>query len=159
MNTPSAAAAASILLALTGCAEPKRDPVPDSRPYAAEVRQAEQDWATWIVGTRWSLARIEGAPPIDGAAAALSFKPEETWMSGSAGCNTFTGTYIRRGAAGIEIGPLAVTRKFCHAPEGVMQQESRILYLLDTADSYAATRDTFTLFIDAEPVLIYTATP
>jgi heat shock protein HslJ len=154
---------ASILLTpafLSACADPEkeRQPVADSRPYAEAVRQAEKDWV-WIAGTEWVLVSIEGQPPLEGARSTLSFKPDETWMFGSTGCNRFTGSYIRRGVDGVEVGPLAVTKMFCSQPEGVMQQEARLLHLLDMADSYTASRDRFSLEVDGSTVLVYYASP
>ncbi|MFK7884299.1 MAG: META domain-containing protein [Phycisphaerales bacterium] len=144
-----------LLLTFAGCAEPKRDPPPDSRPFADAVRHAERDWV-WIAGTQWLLGSVEGQSPLADPPE-LSFKPDQTWITGTTGCNRFTGSFVRRGEDGIEIGPIASTKKFCAEPAGIMQQEARILYLLETVDSYSATESTLVLFIDAEPVLIYTA--
>lgn len=145
-----------VLLGAVSCSEPKRPPPPDSRPFADAVRQAERDWV-WIAGTRWVLGSVEGQPPVGTERPALSFMPDQTWITGNTGCNRFTGTFVRRGEDGIEIGPLASTRRFCAQPEGVMQQEARILNLLESVDSYQASRTALVLFIDAEPVLIYAA--
>jgi heat shock protein HslJ len=142
---------------LIGCSQPTVPPQPavDARPFAAAVQQAELDW-TWIAGTEWKLGAIEGEKPI-GQPARLSFKADQTWMSGSAGCNTFTGSFVRRGEDGIGIGPLSVTEKFCIQPEGVMQQEARLIYLLSTVNSYRANEQTLVLYDDTRPVLIYLA--
>ncbi|MEM9372486.1 MAG: META domain-containing protein [Planctomycetota bacterium] len=145
------------IAASPGCSEPTAPPPPaiDAAPFAAAVRQAELDW-TWIAGTEWVLGAIEGADPI-GQPARLSFKSDQTWMSGSGGCNTFTGGFVRRGVDGIGIGPIRVTRMFCDEPEGVMQQEARLLHLLAQVSSYRATEDTLVLYDDTRPVLIYVA--
>ncbi len=140
-----------------GCAQPKPPPQPaiDAAPFAAAVRQAELDW-TWIAGTEWVLAAIEGEEPI-GQPARLSFKADQTWLAGSGGCNSFTGGFVRRGVDGIGIGPLRVTKKFCAEPEGVMQQEARLLHLLGSVNSYRATEESLALYDDTRPVLIYIA--
>lgn len=148
---------AAACLFLSGCTQPKAPPQPaiDAAPFAAAVRQAELDW-TWIAGTDWLLAAIEGEDPI-GRPATLRFTADQTWMSGSGGCNSFTGDFVRRGVDGIGIGPLRVTKKFCTQPEGVMQQESRLLFLLSSVNSYRATKDSLVLYDDTRPVLIYVA--
>lgn len=161
MHAPTRAASLLTLTLLLGaCADPdkERQPVVDSRPYAQAVQQAEKDWA-WIAGTHWALFRIEGEPPLEGTTSDLSFKPDQTWLAGATGCNRFTGSYVRRGVDGIGIGPLAVTKMFCAQPEGVMQQEARLLQLLDLTDSYSATPELLTLYSDGKSVLHYRAVP
>lgn len=147
----------AMLLAPAGCVSSDEElpPLPDAAPFADAVRQAQRDWP-WIAGTRWSLALVDGEPMLEGTNAEISFKPEETWMSGSAGCNRFTGGYIRRGESGLRIQNLALTKRFCADPAGVMQQEARIMHLLTEADGYRATREWLHLTIDGTPVLSYT---
>jgi heat shock protein HslJ len=55
-------------------------------------------------------------------------------VSGSAGCNTFTGTYTVDGDK-LTIGPLASTRKFC-SPDEVMTQEADYLAALGSSVSF-----------------------
>jgi heat shock protein HslJ len=55
-------------------------------------------------------------------------------VSGSAGCNTFTGTYTVDGDK-LTIGPLASTRKFC-SPQEVMDQEAGYLAALSSSVSF-----------------------
>lgn len=143
--------------AILACAEPKdREllPLPDASPIADAVRQAQKDWP-WIAGTEWRLAGIEGEPPIEGSRVWISFKPDETWVAGSAGCNTFTGDYIRRGEDGLRVGPLRLTRRFCNEPEGVMQQEARVMHLLGEVNAYEATREWLHLRIEETIVLSF----
>jgi heat shock protein HslJ len=59
---------------------------------------------------------------------------EDGTVSGSSGCNTFSGTYSAAGAT-IEIGPLASTSKMCAAEE-VMEQEEQFLAALGNAATY-----------------------
>ena len=58
-------------------------------------------------------------------------------VSGSAGCNTYQGTYRSTRAAGrntIEFGPLATTRMMCDEP--LMEQEGLYLAALESAKEY-----------------------
>ncbi|NDV99743.1 META domain-containing protein [Salipiger sp. PrR002] len=75
-----------------------------------------------VTGTPWTLATLDGAPVTD-PAPEISFGEDGT-LSGSAGCNTFTGTWATEEGM-LEIGPLATTRKACEP--GVMAQEDAFL--------------------------------
>jgi heat shock protein HslJ len=146
------------LTACTTAEDPEPLPLPDADPIAQRVRRAQLDWP-WIAGTEWELSAVEGEAPLEGVRVWISFKPDETWVAGSAGCNRFTGGYVRRGENGIQIGPLAATRMFCQQPEGVMQQESRVLHLLGEARSYRASREWFHLLSDDALLLTFRASP
>lgn len=146
-----------ILPACTSGPEPEPLPLPDAGPIAEQVRQAQKDWP-WIAGTEWELASIDGRAPVEGVRVWISFKPEETWVTGSAGCNRFTGGYIRRGRDGIRVRDLLVTERFCESPSGVMQQEARFLHLLAEAAAYDASSDWFHLLdTDERVILSFTA--
>ena len=56
-------------------------------------------------------------------------------VGGSAGCNNYRAAY-ETDDLNISIGPAAVTRKMCAAPEGVMEQESLYLAALEMAATY-----------------------
>jgi heat shock protein HslJ len=78
-------------------------------------------------------------------------------LSGSAGCNTYTGSFTLAGEA-IRIAPPASTRLFCAAPAGVMEQEAAYLAALPTAQRYRIEGDRLTLQRnDGATVAIYTA--
>jgi len=63
-------------------------------------------------------------------------------ISGSAGCNSYRGTYIVAGTQ-LSIGPLATTRMAC--PEPVMQQENEFLAALGATGQYSIAGDRLTL--------------
>jgi heat shock protein HslJ len=63
-------------------------------------------------------------------------------LSGSAGCNTYNGTYTVDGSD-MSIGPLATTRRAC--PEPIMQQEGAYLAALAATSQYTLTADRLTL--------------
>ena len=65
---------------------------------------------------------------------------QATQVSGSAGCNNFSGPYQTSGSA-IEFGPLATTRKMCNEPRGIMEQETAYLAALEAADEYDLSRN------------------
>jgi heat shock protein HslJ len=57
-------------------------------------------------------------------------------LTGNAGCNTYNASYSTDGDS-IHIGPIASTRMFCGAPDGVMDQETQYLAALGTASTYS----------------------
>ena len=69
---------------------------------------------------------------------------EDGALSGSAGCNNYSGTYEVDGE-NMSIGPLAVTEKFCEQPEGTMDQESEYLAALDTVGTWSIDGDVLDL--------------
>jgi heat shock protein HslJ len=60
---------------------------------------------------------------------------EDGTVTGSSGCNKFSGTYERDGNA-IKTGPLAGTRMMCAEPVGIMQQETDFLKALENASTF-----------------------
>jgi heat shock protein HslJ len=59
----------------------------------------------------------------------------ETEVSGSAGCNNYTGTRTWVGDY-FTIGPIAVTRQFCSEPARIMEQEQAYLTALEGVGGY-----------------------
>ena len=66
-----------------------------------------------LAGTNWVLDELGGVPLVD-VEPTLTFGGDGT-VSGSAGCNTFSGTYLLDGAV-LSFGPLAATKKGCADP-------------------------------------------
>lgn len=87
--------------------------------------------------------------PIEGSTLTATF--DNGTVSGSAGCNNFSGGYTLDGDA-ITIGPLASTLAFC---DGVMDQEQLYLTLLQSADTYEVDGDTMTLSSGGTVSLIF----
>jgi len=69
---------------------------------------------------------------------------EDGSLSGSAGCNNYSGTYDIDGE-NMSIGPLAATEKFCEQPEGTMDQESEYLAALQTVATWSIDGDVLDL--------------
>jgi heat shock protein HslJ len=57
-------------------------------------------------------------------------------ISGSAGCNSYFGSYVVDGSL-LAITPMASTMMACDTPEGIMEQETAFLAALASAGSYA----------------------
>ena len=81
--------------------------------------------------------------PIAGTEITATFS-DEGELTGSAGCNTYSGTYTTDGGA-IEISTPAATRKLCPEPEGVMEQETAFLEALPTATRFRVDGKTLQL--------------
>jgi heat shock protein HslJ len=86
-----------------------------------------------LQGARWVLVTLEGKSPLTGTAPSAGFSADQ--ISGSAGCNTYFGTYEVSGSE-FSISDLAVTEMWCMEPEGVMDQEKAFLNALGTVASY-----------------------
>lgn len=92
-------------LELRGHGDVLAEPLIDIPPSAA----VETDMA----GTTWALEELGGAVLVD-VEPTLTFGGDGT-VSGSAGCNTFSGTYALEDAS-LTFGPLAATKMACADP-------------------------------------------
>jgi heat shock protein HslJ len=134
----AAFAALVLAVASVGCA---------SRPKGAQSGDA---WSA-LSGTSWRLLHLEAQDVLAGTIVMLSIDRDGS-VSGKAQ-NRYMGTLTRRGAAGLTIGPLAVTRMHRDEPPGAMEQESRYLRLLESADSFEADQDALRLLSGSTVVL------
>lgn len=86
----------------------------------------------------WSVISIDARTPAN--ALTVSFD-ETSRISGSAGCNRFTGAYSYDQPAGtVRITPLGVTRMYC-STAGVMEQERQFITTLQAATTVETTFD------------------
>ena len=99
---------------------------------------------------RRSPARAGSLTDLDTGARSPVPRPRssltETDVSGTGGCNTFSGTYTTDGDT-ISFGPLASTMMACEPP--IMEQETVYFAALDGATTYAVDGDTLTISGDA----------
>ncbi len=156
MNARRLAALAMLTaLPLAGCAS-------DSGSGAGSATGAT---APSLAGTSWELAEYaaEGETTLtavpDDVRATADFTDDQ--ISGSAGCNSFSGTYTTDGDT-IEIGPLATTKRAC--VPAVTAVESGYLARLGAATTFAIAGGTLTLsdasgqvvlaYAESEPVAL-----
>jgi heat shock protein HslJ len=78
----------------------------------------------------WLLEDLGGRGVMDTAQTTIEFDGEGR-VSGSGGCNRFTGSYSYDDGR-LDLGPLAGTKMMC--PEAVMDQEDRFLRALGAID-------------------------
>ena len=94
-----------------------------------------------LPGKIWVLASLNGKAPLRGTELTSEFTAKRR-VSGSAGCNRYTGTYKVSGST-IRIVPLATTRKACAEP--IERQETAFLTALSRARSFVVSGATLTL--------------
>lgn len=78
-----------------------------------------------LSGTNWRIESVGGVPAAGGRDAAISFTGDR--ISGSSGCNRFSGSYDLNTTA-MTLGPIAATKMACPGP--AMEQENRLFALL-----------------------------
>jgi len=83
------------------------------------------------------------------------FVSPEGAVKGSAGCNSYFGSYEVEGNQISIPGPIAVTEMYCMEPEGVMEQERQYLEILQAAQSYSVEDGELQINC-GDKVLIYT---
>lgn len=94
-----------------------------------------------LANTKWNVTDYSNpANPTGmttvllGPAVTMDFAATGT-LSGSGGCNTYSGTYKVDGQS-LTISPLQSTMMACATPEGVMEQEAAFLTALQSTRSY-----------------------
>jgi heat shock protein HslJ len=108
----------------------------------AEYKAVSQD----LAGTSWMVNSYNNGNQavvsvLEGSELTAEFASDGT-LSGSSGCNTFTGGYTVDGEK-ITIGPLATTMMACE--EDLMNQEAQYLAALQSAAVYSIDGNTLQL--------------
>ena len=92
----------------------------------------------------WKLVELMGEPVVypEGypKEAYISFKSDGS-VSGNSGCNTFHGKYVLENVDRIRFSQMVSTQMMCID----MSIETKLLQVLNTADSYYSKGDTFVL--------------
>jgi heat shock protein HslJ len=101
-----------------------------------------------LAGTKWDVTSINNGKQavvgvIEGTTLTVAFGEDGT-VSGSAGCNNFTGGFTQTDKT-VAIGPLASTMKMCTEPAGVMEQETQFVKALESAATVQPDGDMLTL--------------
>jgi len=115
-----------------------------------------------FAGISWGLETYKGSAGsmigINPATKVNALFGADGSIIGSAGCNSYTGSYTHSGQNRISVGPLATTRMYCGEP-GIMDQETAYLANLQAAASYKLTEDGKLHLMDATgtPVLVYSS--
>ncbi len=96
-----------------------------------------------LEGTNWQLVFYRKTRVIEGTSISAKFENGE--ITGSAGCNSFFGSY-EIDEANIMISTLGATEMFCMEPDGVMEQEAFYLESLQDAQRYEILDGRLTIF-------------
>jgi heat shock protein HslJ len=121
------AAAAALALLIVGCSSSGASPSASGAAVVASLAPIE------LAGTTWTLVDLDGTTlASSGARLTLEFHADGN-VSGTAGCNTYGGTYTVD-AASITFGPLLSTKMACEQP--LMTTETAYLTALQGATSY-----------------------
>ena len=112
--------------------------------------------STDLTGTSWTVTSYNnGRQAVVGVLADTTLTilfGESGQISGSGGCNNYSGSFKSDGVSTIEIGPLISTMMACADPEGVMDQETQFLAALQAATVYRIDGSTLEMR-DAEGAL------
>jgi heat shock protein HslJ len=110
----------------------------------------------------WQVTALLGddalSSPLAGTELTATFA-EDGQLSGSSGCNTYSGAYtVDLGA--IQIEDVTGTKKACAEPSGVMEQETAYLALLARAAAFAVDGRTLELVdVDRQRLVVFARTP
>ena len=133
-RTISAYAGERLILITQGLAPCQDDATGAWLPYSVTVQVGERmlrgcggTLGERLMEGEWLIDDVNGSGIIDSSHLTMRFGEDGT-VSGSAGCNNYTGSYTASGLQ-VEIGPLGATRKICPA-EAIMLQEQRMLEAL-----------------------------
>lgn len=106
-------------------------------------------------GQTWELQYYRKTTAVEGANAAITFS--DGVVSGSTGCNFFSGEYTSSGEASgeMQITNLAVTEMACLEPEGLMDQEAFFLETLNGTCRFEYSSDRLMIYQSGHEALTF----
>jgi heat shock protein HslJ len=120
-----------VLLALSGCR--------DQRQQLGQALSGKPPVIAGSLEGEWQIADLNGGGPV--ARGRLAFDPgdhDTSRLSGTAGCNRFSGGWKQDGPT-LKLGPIASTMMACPPP--AMDIERRVLAVLEAVTSVTYTAD------------------
>jgi heat shock protein HslJ len=97
--------------------------------------------------TRWELVLLNGSPVIPGTDISLEFNRKTLY--GNAGCNSYSGEYSANMKGTLKVDNLVNTSMACFEPDGILEQESEYLGLLNRSDEYVFSADRLILSVSS----------
>jgi heat shock protein HslJ len=108
-----------------------------------------------LSGTMWTLVSLNGSAPLADRAITLSF--DQGSLEGSAGCNTYGGSYTASEES-LSFGGVYATERACMEPAGIMEQERAYLDALNARARYQIPGDRLKVYDGAgTPILAFVA--
>lgn len=107
-------------------------------------------------GTSWKLLHYRKTQVSEGINITAVF--EDGFISGSSGCNSYSGTYQVEGSK-IAIGPLAATLMACVDPAEVMEMEQMVQAWLMDAVTFELSEDQLMIFRSDGEALTFIPNP
>jgi heat shock protein HslJ len=122
---------------------------------ACATTTSQKGNAVDLTSSPWALLKLKDMQLVVGTGISARFTSDGK-LSGSSGCNQYSGTYTVSGNT-IEISsPLATTRKAC--PQVIMDQETEYLKTLSEVKTFSVTTDKLTLSdVKNNQLLLYEA--
>ncbi len=154
-EAPSATKAAE--LAAEAPESTEAEPPPESRPERSHPLAVTG--STPLANTQWRLVQLEGkqvviTPPQ--RPVTLAFSPEGTRIAGSAGCNSYLGTF-HDSHGHLQLDPGGMTMMACADPAG--SRESKFIAMLRSADGYKLGGNYLLLTSNGKTVAKFTNNP
>ncbi len=106
-----------------------------------------------ITDVTWVLTAIDKQKPIE-APKEITLTFSDGKVHGNSGCNIVNGSYSVDGNK-IQFSQMASTMMACMEPEGVMDQEQKILQRLDQAKTFQIENGSLVLIASDQEVLTY----
>lgn len=117
---------------------------------------AKQSNQASLAGTQWVVQTLAGQPPMAGTTLTAEFSERD--ISGSAGCNHYSGSY-QASDSHLTIGTVAMTEMYCTEPAGLMEQEQAFLSALTAVASYRLTADRLEMLDSTAKVVLTFTSP
>lgn len=124
-------------------------------PSIVSLAACDGSGANALRDTAWELTSLAGSDLLPGTAITIKFAADQ--VSGSAGCNTYGGSYEVSGDR-LDLPDLYATEMGCLEPAGILEQESAYLTALRSAAGYQIDGDRLEILDETgKEILVYFA--
>ena len=124
-------------------------------PSIVSLAACDGSGANALRDTAWELTSLAGSDLLPGTAITIKFAADQ--VSGSAGCNTYGGSYEVSGDR-LDLPDLYATEMGCLEPAGILEQESAYLTALRSAAGYQIDGDKLEILDETgKEILVYFA--
>jgi putative lipoprotein len=158
-EAPSVTKEAELTSVLPESMRNEPEPEPEPEPKHESSRPLAVTGSTPLANTQWRLIQLEGrqvviTPPQ--RPITLAFSPQGTRIAGSAGCNSYLGSF-HDSHGHLELDPGAMTLMACADPAGT--RERKFVAMLRSADGYKISGDYLLLTSNGKTVAKFINNP